>query len=145
MSQADASPDDGDESDVWITEQLARYRNVRDHIEREALPLATSVDGRRFECQASLHGLRLRRGGYVTLESDSGARLGQITELSSRTIEAAVATGEGGTTPTCWCGSRWAAARSSMPRSRSTTRTSGPRRRTRSAPGSTAPARSGRR
>ena len=98
MSQADASPDDGDESDVWITEQLARYRNIRDHIEREALPLATSVDGRRFECQASLHGLRLRRGGYVTLESDSGARLGQITELSSRTIEAAVATGEGGTT-----------------------------------------------
>ena len=53
--------------------------------------------GAAFEFQASLHGLRLRRGGYVTLESDAGARLGQITDLSSRTIEAAVASGEGGT------------------------------------------------
>ena len=45
------------------------------------LPLATSVDGRHFVCQASAHGLTLRTGGYVAIETDGVARLGQIVEL----------------------------------------------------------------
>ena len=59
-----------------LTDQIARYRDIRERIERSTLPLATSVDGRAFEFQASLHGLELRRGGYVALEHDGGLRLG---------------------------------------------------------------------
>ena len=70
--------------DGGFTEQIARYRTMREQIEREALPLATSVEGRTFEFQASLHDLALRRGGYVVLENERGRWLGQITELSSR-------------------------------------------------------------
>jgi hypothetical protein len=46
---------------------LARFRAMRREIEASVLPLATSVDGRRFSFQASLHGLRHRLGGYVVL------------------------------------------------------------------------------
>ena len=45
------------------------------------LPLATSLDGRRFSFQASLHGLELRIGGYVVLEGDGNPRLGQVLTL----------------------------------------------------------------
>jgi DNA helicase HerA-like ATPase len=74
--------------DGGFTEHIARYRTVREQIERAALPLATSVDGRTFELQASLHDLALRRGGYVVLETERGSWLGQITELSSRSVRA---------------------------------------------------------
>ena len=48
--------------------QLDTFREVRRNIEASILPLATSVDGRRFSFQASLHGLELQVGGYVVLE-----------------------------------------------------------------------------
>jgi hypothetical protein len=47
-----------------LTEQIVRYRQVREVIERSMLPLATSVDGHSFELQASLHGLDLARGSF---------------------------------------------------------------------------------
>ena len=60
---------------------LDRYRAVRQRLEEEILPLATSVDGRRFTYQASLHGLSLQAGSYVALEQGSERRLGQIVTL----------------------------------------------------------------
>ena len=48
--------------------QVESFREVRRNLEASVLPLATSVDGRRFSFQASLHGLELRAGGYVVLE-----------------------------------------------------------------------------
>ena len=68
-----------------LAEAIASYRATREHIERGILPLATSVDGVTFEFQASLHGLELRRGCYVMLEGDDGARLGQVTDISADT------------------------------------------------------------
>ena len=56
------------ESDV--VRRIADYRHVREQVERDILPLATSVDGRSFELQASLYDLQLRRGGYVVLEAE---------------------------------------------------------------------------
>lgn len=86
MTRADGVP--AEVPDDGLADQVARYRDTRERIERAALPLATSVDGRTFELQASLHGLRLRRGAYVVLESqDEGAtRLGQITELARQSV-----------------------------------------------------------
>ncbi len=40
--------------------RLAEYRIMRREMEASVLPLATSVDGRRFTFQASLHGLTFR-------------------------------------------------------------------------------------
>jgi DNA helicase HerA-like ATPase len=60
---------------------LDRYRAVRLRLEQQVLPLATSVDGRRFSYQASLHGLALQPGSYVALEQGSELRLGQIVTL----------------------------------------------------------------
>ncbi|HEX6247125.1 MAG TPA: ATP-binding protein [Nocardioidaceae bacterium] len=78
-----------------LTEQIAGYRHARQQIERGILPLATSLDGLSFELQASLHDLRLERGGYVRLESERWSGLGQITDLvvESRTAAAAGAAG----------------------------------------------------
>jgi DNA helicase HerA-like ATPase len=77
-----------------VTEQLApagslanvvdEYRQVRAELERGILPLATSVDGRQFTFQASLHNLQLQTGGYVVLEGEGGRRLGQV--LTMRTV-----------------------------------------------------------
>ena len=41
---------------------------MRSELERAVVPLATSVDGRRFIFQASLHELAFQAGGYVVLE-----------------------------------------------------------------------------
>jgi DNA helicase HerA-like ATPase len=60
---------------------LERFRAVRRELETAVLPLATSLDGRRFTFQASLHGLALRLGGYVVVERGGGQRLGQVLEL----------------------------------------------------------------
>jgi len=68
---------------------LARYRDVREELERAVLPLATSVDGRRFSFQSSLHGLELEVGGYVTLEGGGSRRLGQVLSLSMRSEDTA--------------------------------------------------------
>ena len=61
--------------------------------------LATSVDGRRFQFQASLYELPFRAGGYVLLADDDGSsRLGQILTIGlERTEVDADATGSGRT------------------------------------------------
>jgi uncharacterized protein len=58
-----------------LEDRLERYRAVRHDLEAAVLPLATSVDGRRFSFQASLHDLELSAGGYVVLGE---GRLGQV-------------------------------------------------------------------
>jgi uncharacterized protein len=65
---------------------MAAYRGARAELERAVLPLATSVDGSAFEVQASLHDLRLRRGGYVVLDTDGPPRLGQVTDLWTESV-----------------------------------------------------------
>jgi uncharacterized protein len=59
------------------------YRMVRGELERSIHPLATSVDGRQFTFQASLHELQFQTGGYVVLEGDGGRRLGQVLTMST--------------------------------------------------------------
>ena len=67
---------------------LEEYRSVREALERAVLPLATSVDGRRFSFQTTLYGLELEAGGYVTLASEGSTRLGQVLSLELETQEA---------------------------------------------------------
>ena len=69
---------------------------MRRKLEESILPLATSVDGRRFELQASLHELELQIGGYVVLESDKGRRLGQVVALELARVDGSdVTSGDG--------------------------------------------------
>ena len=63
---------------------LEAYRGMRQALEVAVLPLATSVDGRRFNFQVSLHGLELEPGGYVVIEGDGSTRLGQLLSLELR-------------------------------------------------------------
>jgi hypothetical protein len=65
-----------------LADAVDDYRRIRGELERDILPLATSVDGRQFTFQASLHQLQLQTGGYVVLV-DEGAdrRLGQILTM----------------------------------------------------------------
>ena len=44
-----------------VQASLKEYRDVREELERAVLPLATSVDGRRFSFQTTLYGLELGR------------------------------------------------------------------------------------
>ena len=64
-----------------LEDQLAAFRANRRELEASMLPLATSLDGRQFCFQASLHDLDLQAGGYVMLESEGTARLGQVVSL----------------------------------------------------------------
>ncbi len=64
-----------------LTTPTQQYRALRREVEQSVLPLATSIDGRAFTFQASLHGLELRLGGYVALEGDGEPRLGQVLTL----------------------------------------------------------------
>ncbi|MBX5443073.1 MAG: ATP-binding protein [Solirubrobacteraceae bacterium] len=64
-----------------VDERLRLIRGLRERLERAVLPLATSLDGRRFTVQASLHDLRLRPGGYVVLDTGAGRRLGLLESL----------------------------------------------------------------
>ncbi len=57
---------------------------MREALEAALLPLATSVDGRRFSFQVSLHGLELEPGGYVAIEGGGAIRLGQLLSLELR-------------------------------------------------------------
>ena len=67
---------------MGIDRQLETFRAARRDIEASVLPLATSVDGRRFTFQASLYSLRLQVGGYAVLDDGGGvARLGQVLAL----------------------------------------------------------------
>src|SRR5215207_5104326 len=67
------------------------FRSSRDTLERSILPYATSVDGRTFEFQSSLHGLALQTGGYVVLEDGRQSRFGQVLDLSATTERASFA------------------------------------------------------
>ncbi len=67
---------------------LDEYREVRRALEAAVLPLATSVDGRRFSFQVSLHGLELEPGGYVAIEANGSTRLGQLLSLELRQHDA---------------------------------------------------------
>ena len=64
-----------------VRASLEEYRGTREALEVALLPLATSVDGRRFSFQVSLHGLELEPGGYVAIEGDGPTRLGQLLSL----------------------------------------------------------------
>ena len=67
-----------------VQASLEKYRGIREALETAVLPLATSVDGRRFNFQVSLHGLELEPGGYVAIEGDGSTRLGQLLSLELR-------------------------------------------------------------
>src|SRR5215472_13373588 len=67
--------------DSGLAAQLAGFRKARRELEASVLPLATSVDGRRFSFQASLHDLQLQVGGYIVLKDDGITRLGQVITL----------------------------------------------------------------
>jgi hypothetical protein len=64
-------------------------RAARALVERGVAPLASSVDGSRFEFQASLANLTLQVGGYVVLETSGGARVGQVLDLGIARVDAA--------------------------------------------------------
>ncbi|HSK15877.1 MAG TPA: ATP-binding protein [Gaiellaceae bacterium] len=79
-----------------IRRGVAAYRDVRRELERAVAPIATSVDGRRFVFQASLHDLPFQPGGYVVL--GDGRSLGQTMTLEMTTHEGpdlALSLGEG--------------------------------------------------
>jgi hypothetical protein len=82
-----------------IEAQLAEFRARRRALEEAILPLAGSVDGRRFTLQASLFDLAFEAGGYVAIESESGdTRLGLVVSVDA--VEAPgpqLALGDGGT------------------------------------------------
>ena len=68
---------------------IERYRTLRAELERSILPLAGSVDGRRFTLQASLHGLEFELGGYVRARSRRRGRgSGQVLALEASSMEA---------------------------------------------------------
>ncbi|HET9317078.1 MAG TPA: ATP-binding protein [Vicinamibacteria bacterium] len=74
-------------------------RHLRRRAEDSVLPLATSIEGRRFGFQAPLRGDALRPGGYVVLDTDGSRRLGQClqTEMAQLTAaEVDVPAGESG-------------------------------------------------
>ena len=71
-----------------LAARVAHFRDLRRSVEANVLALATSVDGQRFEFQASLTSLELRIGGYVVLETGAGDRFGQITSLEVMRTEA---------------------------------------------------------
>ena len=60
---------------------VEQFRDVRRQLEDAVLPLATSVDGRRFSFQAPLRGLELQPGGYAAIEDDGSRRLGQVLDV----------------------------------------------------------------
>ena len=68
-------------------ESIERFRSLRRELERSVLPLATSVDGRRFTLQAPLHDLALRVGAYAVLETEDGAVFGQVTSLAPAVVD----------------------------------------------------------
>jgi hypothetical protein len=73
----------GDREAPDLEGQFGQFRAVRRTLESSVLPLATSIDGRRFQFQASLYDLPFRLGGYCVVEDGAGrARLGQILSLT---------------------------------------------------------------
>jgi DNA helicase HerA-like ATPase len=72
-----------------VQARLAAFRELRRELEESVLPIASSIDGRAFTFQASLHGLELEVGGYVVLETGDGPRLGQVLDLALAVAEGA--------------------------------------------------------
>ncbi|WCB93537.1 hypothetical protein DSM104299_02250 [Baekduia alba] len=70
-----------------LTQQVETFRALRAEMEAAVLPLATSVDGRRFSLQASVNGLALRLGGYAMLGADGEGTLGQVRALELAEVE----------------------------------------------------------
>jgi uncharacterized protein len=68
---------------------LERFRAVRRELEAAVLPRASSLDGRTFAFQASLHGLELQLGGYVVVGDGDAGRLGQVLALEPASMTAA--------------------------------------------------------
>jgi hypothetical protein len=89
MSAAGTQEHNGSQT---LAHGLERYRTLRRELESAILPLATSLDGRRFTFQASLHGLELRVGGYVTLDDEEddrdGDRMGHVLSLEAVEVDA---------------------------------------------------------
>jgi uncharacterized protein len=73
---------------IDVQASLEEYRGVREQLESAVLPLATSIDGRRFTFQTTLHGLELEAGGYVAIEGGGSARLGQVVSLELHSDDA---------------------------------------------------------
>jgi uncharacterized protein len=73
---------------IDVQASLREYRDLRETLERAVLPLATSVDGRRFRFQTTLHGLELEAGGYVAIEGYGSGRLGQVLSLELHSDDA---------------------------------------------------------
>ena len=73
-----------------VTDTVDDYRRMRSDLERDVLPLATSVDGRQFTFQASLHQLQFQTGGYVILEDNGDRWLGQVLTLRSADVRVQV-------------------------------------------------------
>ena len=69
------------DNNLGIDRQLDSFRAVRRDIEASVLPLATSLDGRRFTFQASLYALQLQVGGYAVLDDGGVPRLGQVLAI----------------------------------------------------------------
>jgi uncharacterized protein len=69
-------------SEVRLEGRIHAYRTLRAEAEASILPLATSLDGRRFSFQARIEGLELALGGYVMIEGGGAARLGQVRTLA---------------------------------------------------------------
>jgi DNA helicase HerA-like ATPase len=67
---------------------LEEYRGLREALEKSIQPFATSVDGRRFDFQASLHELELEAGGYVAIDAGGEILLGQVLSLRMEQHEA---------------------------------------------------------
>jgi uncharacterized protein len=70
-------------------QRLETFRSLRAEIEASILPLASSIDGRRFSFQSSVEGLALRVGGYTMLEGDGGGVLGQVRSLALVEVDVA--------------------------------------------------------
>jgi uncharacterized protein len=61
----------------------------RHRLEAAIPAVATSVDGRRFSFQASLHDLAFEPGSYVVLDDGDGGRLGQVVTVELARADAA--------------------------------------------------------
>ena len=70
-----------------IERRVAAFRAVRRELETAVLPLATSVDGRRFTLQAPLGMLGLTPGAYVHLDLGEEQRLGQLDAVELGRLE----------------------------------------------------------
>ena len=69
------------DAESGLDAHVGQFRDVRRQLEDAVLPLATSVDGRRFSFQAPLRGLELQPGGYAAIEDDGSMRLGQVLDV----------------------------------------------------------------